>query len=161
MTPVLSFTAEEAWSIFVGDDNDSVLLHTWYEFPKIDEDLLIKWDDLRRMRAVVQKKLEEKRSAGDIGSSLQADVIVTASGKDYDALSSIENDLRFLFLTSSLELLKGDNQEFFAEVNKSVYQKCERCWHYRPDVGSVSEHETICGRCVSNLSDGGEQRQYV
>ena len=161
MAPVLSFTADEAWSIFVGDDDDSVLLHTWYEFPKIDEDLLVKWDGLRRMRAVVQKKLEEKRSAGDIGSSLQAELIVTSSGNDFDALKSLDSDLRYLFLTSSVDLRKGDVEGFTAEVNKSPHQKCERCWHYRPDVGAVSEHETICGRCVSNLSGGGEQRRHV
>ena len=145
----------------MGDDNDSVLLHTWYEFPKIDEDLLVKWDGLRRMRAVVQKKLEEKRSAGDIGSSLQTELIVSASGDDYDALNSLDSDLRYLFLTSSVDLRKGDVEDFTAEVNKSAHQKCERCWHYRPDVGAVSEHETICGRCVSNLSGGGEQRRHV
>jgi isoleucyl-tRNA synthetase len=161
MSPVLSFTADEAWSIFSRDDNDSVLLHTWYEFPHMGGDLLVKWDKLRQMRTVVQKKLEEKRSAGDIGSSLQAEVALTASGDDYDALSSLEGDLRYLFLTSSLELVKNDTQEFTAEVNKSTHQKCERCWHYRPDVGTVSQHETICGRCVSNLSGGGKQRQHV
>ena len=161
MSPVLSFTADEAWSIFSRDDKDSVLLHTWYEFPQIDEDLLVKWDRLRLMRTVVQKKLEEIRSAGDIGSSLQAEVVVTASGDDYDALSSLEDDLRYLFLTSSLELVKNDAREFTAEVKKSTHKKCERCWHYRPDVGAVLQHETICGRCISNLSGGGEQRRHV
>jgi isoleucyl-tRNA synthetase len=161
MSPVLSFTADEAWSIFSRDDKDSVLLHTWYEFPQTDEDLLVKWDRLRLMRTVVQKKLEEIRSAGDIGSSLQAEVVVTASGDDYDALSSLEDDLRYLFLTSSLELVKNDAREFTAEVKKSTHKKCERCWHYRPDVGDALQHETICGRCISNLSGGGEQRRHV
>ena len=113
------------------------------------------------MRTVVQKKLEEIRSAGDIGSSLQAEVVVTASGDDYDALSSLEDDLRYLFLTSSLELVNNDAREFTAEVKKSTHKKCERCWHYRPDVGAALQHETICGRCISNLSGGGEQRRHV
>jgi isoleucyl-tRNA synthetase len=161
MAPILSFTADEAWPIFIRDDEDSVLLHTWYEFPQIDQQLLSKWDHLRRLRALAQKKLEEKRSAGDIGSSLQAEVSATASGQDYDLLTSLQDDSRDLFLTSSFHLIKGDSPDFLVTADKSSHQKCERCWHYRSDVGSIVEHETICGRCVSNLSGGGEQRQYV
>ncbi|MDA1011354.1 MAG: isoleucine--tRNA ligase [Proteobacteria bacterium] len=161
MAPILSFTADEAWPIFIRDDQDSVLFHAWYKFPDIDQDLLSKWDHLRRLRALAQKKLEEKRSAGDIGSSLQAEVSVTAFGQDYDLLSSLKDDSRYLFLTSSFNLIKGDAPDFFVVADKSLHQKCERCWHYRSDVGSIPEHETICERCVSNLSGGGEQRCYV
>ncbi|MDA0238034.1 MAG: isoleucine--tRNA ligase [Proteobacteria bacterium] len=161
MAPILSFTADEAWAIFIRDDQDSVLLYGWYEFPHIDQDLLPKWDHLRRLRALAQKKLEEKRSAGAIGSSLQAEVSATAYGQDYDLLSSLQDDSRYLFLTSSFNLTKGDSPDFIMTVDKSLHKKCERCWHYRSDVGSISGHETICGRCVSNLSGGGQQRRYV
>ena len=107
MAPILSFTADEAWPIFIRDDQYSVLLHAWYGFPHIDQDLLSKWDHLRRLRALAQKKLEEKRGAGDIGSSLQAEVSVTAFGQDYDLLNSLQDDSRYLFLTSSFNLIKG------------------------------------------------------
>ena len=161
MAPVLSFTADEAWSTFINDEKDSVLLHTWYQFPETGHDLLSKWDELRKLRSTVQKKLEEHRSKGDIGSSLQADVTLTASGADYDLLNSLDADLRYLLLTSSVDVVKGTSSEFGVDVNKNSHQKCERCWHYRADVGSVPEHETICGRCVDNLAGGGVQRQYV
>ena len=123
MAPILSFTADEAWPIFIRDDEDSVLLHTWYEFPQIDQQLLSKWDHLRRLRALAQKKLEEKRSAGDIGSSLQAEVSATASGQDYDLLTSLQDDSRYLFLTSSFHLIKGDSPDFLVTADKSSHQK--------------------------------------
>ncbi|HEY0906915.1 MAG TPA: zinc finger domain-containing protein, partial [Methylophilus sp.] len=46
-------------------------------------------------------------------------------------------------------------------VKPSAHQKCDRCWHYRADVGSNAEHPSICGRCVSNLFGSGEVRRYA
>jgi isoleucyl-tRNA synthetase len=47
------------------------------------------------------------------------------------------------------------------DVSASLHDKCERCWHYRQDVGADSLHPTLCGRCVSNLYGGGEVRRYA
>ena len=46
-------------------------------------------------------------------------------------------------------------------VAPSPHTKCERCWHYRPDVGADPEHPEICGRCVANLYGGGEVRTHA
>ena len=43
-------------------------------------------------------------------------------------------------------------------VTASSDQKCERCWHYRADVGQDAAHPTLCGRCTSNLYGAGEHR---
>ncbi|REJ62006.1 MAG: hypothetical protein DWQ28_12195, partial [Proteobacteria bacterium] len=40
-------------------------------------------------------------------------------------------------------------------------EKCERCWHRRDDVGSYTEHPTLCGRCVSNVAGDGETRHFA
>jgi isoleucyl-tRNA synthetase len=46
-------------------------------------------------------------------------------------------------------------------VTPSTATKCERCWHYRDDVGTDAEHPTLCGRCVSNLFGAGETREVA
>jgi isoleucyl-tRNA synthetase len=46
-------------------------------------------------------------------------------------------------------------------VQPSTHQKCVRCWHHCADVGTVAEHPELCGRCVTNLTEPGEQRRYA
>ncbi|MES2353090.1 MAG: isoleucine--tRNA ligase [Pseudomonadota bacterium] len=167
MAPILSFTAEEVWSTLTGDTEDSVLLHTWYTPPAVAnaELLLERWSKLRAHRTTVQKHLEEVRVAGKIGASLAAEVELQANGETYEYLRSFDNDLRFVFITSQASVINGlatsaDN-EIAVNVIPSSHQKCERCWHYRADVGSTAEHPSICGRCVSNLYGSGEPRTYA
>ena len=66
------------------------------------------------------------------------------------------DELRFVFITSDIELIAGSALQ--ASASASKHQKCERCWHYRADVGRTAEHPTLCGRCVSNLYGAGETR---
>jgi isoleucyl-tRNA synthetase len=123
------------------------------------ESLLAKWSLLRTVRGNVTKALEEARSSDLIGSSLQAEVTVRAAGSAYDALASLGDDLKFVFITSDATLVKADSEaDEGVEVVASKYLKCERCWHYRADVGSHAEHPTLCGRCFSNLFGEGEKR---
>ena len=162
IAPVLSFTAEEAWSVLHPGQDESIFFHTWNEVlpAAADEDALLeKWSRLRALRAVVQKELEGARQAGRIGSSLQAEVTMQASGEDHAALASLGDDLRFVLITSQARLANG--AELAVEVSPSGHAKCERCWHHRGDVGSRAEHPTICGRCVENLFGGGEARAYA
>ena len=46
-------------------------------------------------------------------------------------------------------------------VSASSHDKCERCWHRRPDVGTIAAHPTLCGRCVENIDGDGEQRRFA
>ncbi len=163
MAPVLSFTADEAWPILTGKDGDSVLLHTWYRLPDTGPDLLARWDRLRELRSQVQKKLEEMRAAGQIGSSLQAEVTISVGEGDAgELLESLGDDLRFVLLTSTARVdASRDQKDMYVEARPSAYAKCERCWHYRADVGHDAEHPGICARCTSNLYGSGEQRTYA
>jgi len=168
MAPVLSFSADEAWPILTGDAGDSVLLHTWYQFPDSGADLTARWDRLRELRSLVQKQLEEMRATGHIGSSLQAEVTIAAgTGDAGPLLNSLGDDLRFVLLTSAanVESASAGSQtvdgEIVVNVTASAHAKCERCWHYRADVGHDPEHPGICGRCTSNLYGSGEQRTYA
>ena len=160
MAPFLSFTAEEAQRVFQPADN-SIFTHTYHLLPAVrDANLLLaKWAQVREVRAEVLKAIETLRTAGNLGSSLQAELDIYAHGEIYEVLRSLGDDLKFVTITSRATLHKRD--EFGIEVNTSDQAKCARCWHYRDDVGSHAEHSTICGRCVSNLFGSGEKRSVA
>jgi isoleucyl-tRNA synthetase len=158
IAPILSFTADEAWKIFTRDEQDHVLLHTWHQFPDAGGDLCQRWDEIRIARSEVQKEIEAWRAAGKIGSSLQAEVEVQAEGSRYELLKSLGDDLRFVFITSQATLARDARA---IAVTPSPHPKCERCWHYRAEVGADPAHAQICGRCVENLYGAGERRVHA
>jgi isoleucyl-tRNA synthetase len=168
IAPILSFTADEIWqTLNLGEA--SVFEEIWYDIPEVNEqvELLTRWQNLRLIRTDVMKKLEELRTQGKIGSSLQAELVISVGESTYKQLQDISEDLKFIFLTSSatLDILKqskeDDHEDVGINVSPSTHSKCERCWHYRADVGSQAEHPSICGRCVSNLFGAGEARKYA
>ena len=103
------------------------------------------------------KELETLRQDAKIGSSLQAEVTIAAPDEDYAALASLGDDLRFVMITSAARVERAD--VLAVAVNPSPYPKCERCWHWREDVGDDSRHPRLCGRCVANLFGAGEPRK--
>ncbi len=164
MAPVLSFTAEEIWQILTKNPEDSVMLATWHDLPAQDQEsaLAIRWQQIREVRAEVSKVLEDLRVAGKIGSSLQAEVEIRASGAKYDLLASLGNDLRLVMICSKVTLLKvGDGAAEGVAAAPSPHVKCPRCWHWREDVGTNAEHPELCGRCDANLHGAGESRSHA
>ncbi len=157
MAPFLSFTAEEAWKLF--GHSASIYLETYQTIPTGDDALLAKWERLRTIRDLVNKEIENVRSAGTVGSSLQAVVTLTAAPEDHALLASLGDDLKFVFIVSTIELVAGSALEVIVKASSDA--KCERCWHYRADVGSNPAHPTLCGRCDSNLHGAGETRVYA
>ena len=163
MAPILSFTAEEAWAI-AGAGSESVFLRTWYELPAVADAaaLLARWELIRQARGEVQKELEALRVAGKIGSSLQAEVEVRAAGEKHDALAGLGDDLRFALITSKAEVRRvASEAEAKVLAVPSPHAKCDRCWHYRADVGANPDHPTLCARCEDNLRGGGEARRHA
>jgi len=161
MAPILSFTAEEAWSILRPDD-PTIFVHTWERMlPDIagGDALAARWSKIVAVRALVQKELEAVRQAGRIGSSLQAEVDIVADADTYAALASLDDDLRFVLITSAARVTQGDALSI--TVAPSTHPKCERCWHWRADVGRDSAHAGLCGRCVANLYGAGEPRRFA
>ncbi len=155
MAPFLSFTAEEAWQVFA-PGSDSIFCETYWKFQAPDPALLARWSRLRELRDMVNKEIEALRAAGGLGSSLQAEVSITAGTEDHALLASLGDDLKFVFITSAAKLQAGAAWQL--EVRASASVKCERCWHWRQDVGHDPAHPTICGRCTSNLYGAGEAR---
>ncbi|NLD67512.1 MAG: isoleucine--tRNA ligase [Limnobacter sp.] len=168
IAPILSFTAEEAWPLFAPDlhreHGETIFTQTWHAFdPQPDaEALLAKWETLRELRAEVMRRLEEVRSAGGIGSSLQAEVTLRLHGEQYDAAASLGEDLRFVLIVSKARLERvATAADTAIVVEPSPNRKCERCWHWREDVGTNPEHPTLCGRCDENLHGAGEAREFA
>jgi isoleucyl-tRNA synthetase len=159
MSPVMSFTAEEAWKIFTKNEDDSVLFHTWHEIPdpRLSEEVIRGWEDVRRFKELVTKGIEEKRTTKEIGSSLAAEVDIQASGSVYEALTRLQDDLRFVLITSRATVQRLEGAPVLVKVTPSRHAKCDRCWHYRADVNA----EGLCGRCVSNLKGQGETRKFA
>ena len=163
ISPILCFTGEEAWDIIGGGEEDSVLFHTWHEFPSINEKseeaLLKKWQAVREVREAVTAAIEPLRADKSVGSSLQAEVAVTAPDTLAGYLKALGEELRFALLVSEVSVAKGDELAVAAKVSGG--EKCERCWHYTDDVGSVAAHPTLCARCAENVSGKGETRHYA
>ncbi|MDP2132218.1 MAG: class I tRNA ligase family protein, partial [Sulfuritalea sp.] len=166
MAPVLSFTAEEIWTT-IGDkceQGDSVMLATWHVLPAQGEEsaLVTRWQAIRAVRGMASKFMEDLRTEGKIGSSLQAEVTITAGGPEYEVLASLGDDLRFVLLCSKTVLHKWpDDTATSIEVVASSHAKCARCWHWREDVGHDAGHPELCGRCTSNLFGAGEVREIA
>jgi len=157
MAPFLSFTAEEAWKIF--GHSDSIFLETFSALGQSDDGLLAKWSRIREIRDAVNKEIEALRAAGQVGASLQACVTLTVAPEDHALLASLGGDLKFVFITSNIELIAGSALKVSARASSDA--KCERCWHYSDDVGHDAAHPTLCGRCTSNLFGSGEERKVA
>jgi len=160
MAPILSFTAEEAWQVVTDKVDESIFFHTWHVFPQVPDApaLLERWGEIRAARSEVQKELETLRAAGKIGASLAAHVEIGASGARHDALAALGDELRFVMITSQAAVREGADA---IVATPSPHAKCDRCWHYRADVGVDAAHPSLCGRCVSNLTGAGETRRFA
>jgi isoleucyl-tRNA synthetase len=167
MAPMLSFTAEEAWPLFSEslwqEGGETIFSQVFGGLPEIPDAsaLLAKWSHIRQARSEVMKALEHQRSQSLIGSSLQADIEISASEALFDALDSLGADLKFVMMTSSVILSRQDAAGMSVKVIPSQHDKCERCWHYHPSVGSLANHPGLCERCDSNLHGHGETRSFA
>ena len=175
IAPILSFTAEEIWENLPGERSASVFLSQWYTaLPRVETSAQMGdtfWNDLLEVRAVVNRALEACRSAGEIKSGLDAEVTLYASEELAQRLATLDEELRFVLITSSAMVaplsaapdsaFRGDRDDLVVVVTASAAEKCERCWHKREDVGVEPAHPTLCGRCVSNVEGPGEIRHYA
>jgi isoleucyl-tRNA synthetase len=143
--------------VFAPGQSASIFIETYSDVSAWGGDeLLAKWARIRAIRDVANKEIEALRTAGQVGSSLQAKLTIGANAIDHALLSSLGDDLAFVTITSQARLTSAS--ELTVAVTPSTATKCDRCWHYRDDVGVDPAHPTICGRCTSNLFGSGETR---
>jgi isoleucyl-tRNA synthetase len=172
LAPILSFTAEEAWTFLPGLRNDSVFLNTWHQFPPgAERESDIDWPALIALKADVGRDLERLRSAGEIGAPLEAEVTIFAPAAQAARFAALQDELRFVLITSQARVIETDApsdngvpasaEGVWIEVRPSTQPKCVRCWHLRSDVGSNLEHPELCARCVVNVEGPGEERRFA
>ncbi len=187
MAPILCFTAEEIWEHMPGEREASVFLSEWYQdFPVIEQakeqtkesvkgtELLQDsfWEQMLQIRNAVNKALEEARTAGLIGSGLEAEVTLYANASLQKVLEKLQDELRFVLITSKAGVLpegKREQQEaaetdipgLWVKVVATANEKCVRCWHRRSDVNQDAKFPGLCSRCIENVAGAGEIRRYA
>jgi isoleucyl-tRNA synthetase len=139
--PVLVFTAEEVWSTRF-TDAESVHLLEWPELPTLvgDDALAAKWETIRAARTLVNEAIEPLRRDKTVGSSLQAEVILTMAD-EIARIQCVSEDMAEIAITASCQLATGDDS---VSVTKTTNHKCGRCWRHLPEV---TEDGALCGRC--------------
>ncbi len=178
IAPILSFTAEEIWQALPDEPEGSVFTEHWHRLPQslkaaepcaqaLDQPF---WEYIAEVKTAVNRVLEAKRNAGALGKSLEAEVTLYGNEQVLAKLGAIASDLRFVLITSSVELkpatAAGDLPEsavagLYIDARRTQAPRCARCWHHCTDVGSIQEHPEICGRCVENITGAGEERAYA
>ena len=180
LAPMLSFTSEEIWGYMPAPlgataRENSVLLAEWYPVPFAPVERTdtpardVDWERVRAIRDAVNRQLERLRVAGEIGSSLDAEVDLYADSADATLLGTLGDELRFALICSYVRVhpaaarpngAAADSGLWIA-ARASAHAKCVRCWHHREDVGTHAEHPELCGRCVQNVAGPGETRLWA
>ena len=175
LAPVISYTADEIWSYLPGRNNSSVFLEHWYQgLAELDKDSMLNrefWRQMMTVRSAVSKELEKRRSKGEIGAALNAEIELYCNSHYVELLNRLGNELHFIFITSNAsviadqftpdEAIPTEIEGIKLNVIVSSQPKCVRCWHQRYDVGENPDHPELCGRCVENVEGNGETRLYV
>ncbi|WP_230655859.1 isoleucine--tRNA ligase [Psychrobacter sp. I-STPA10] len=182
IAPILSFTAQEAWEALLKEtatgENAYVFTQEWYALPAVSMDKATEqevteqdWETILTAKDAINKRIETAREEKRINANLTAGVSIYATGDIYDSLAKLEDELRFVLITSEATLEPLDTQTPQGEstdietlrvsVAPATGEKCIRCWHVRDDVGTNNEHPQLCTRCVSNITNVGEVRHYA
>ena len=179
IAPILSFTADEIWQFMPGQRAENVLFAIWHEFPVVKTPPGTRgttdefWNTVLAAREQVSRELEKLRVAGEIGSSLDAEVELYCDPELYGQLNVLDDELRFAFITSYVHVHAETDHpsdaiqavipahHLWIRVKVSTHVKCIRCWHHRADVGADDKHPQICARCVENVTGNGEIREYA
>ncbi|MDG2459495.1 MAG: isoleucine--tRNA ligase [Luminiphilus sp.] len=175
IAPILSFTAEEIWENLPGARVKSVFLTQWYEvLPSEEREGELEhafWMEMMSVRQQVNKALELARERGALRGSLDAAVTLYAEPALAERLRSLGEELRFVLITSDAQVaayeqapadaFEADSMMLRVVAAPAAEEKCERCWHRRPDVGQHDSHPSLCGRCVTNIDGDGEVRHFA
>ena len=163
--PLAAFTAEEVWqqmlaSGWAESNAASVHLETyapvrpWLELQTEAEDA--RWRLWFAWRELAMKALEEARRQKRLGSGLEARLELCAPAEEAAPLEAARDLLAALCIVSQVEvtaLAGGATRE--AKVHRAGGAKCERCWNYKPEVGTLEAYPSLCSRCVQALDAMG------
>ncbi|URL06980.1 isoleucine--tRNA ligase [Avibacterium sp. 21-595] len=173
IAPILSFTADEIWQYIPGERAEFVFTEEFYNglFPLNAEETMndAYWQQVLKLRDEVNRVLEQARADKTIGAALEAEVTLYANDEYAKILSQLENELRFVLITSKAQVKPlaeadvegGEVEGFKVKVVRSANEKCPRCWHYSDTIGTNPAHPTLCSRCVENVDGKGEVRRFA
>ncbi|MFU2079814.1 isoleucine--tRNA ligase [Avibacterium endocarditidis] len=173
IAPILSFTADEIWQYIPGERSEFVFTEEFYDglFPLSAEETMndAYWQQVLKLRDEVNRVLEQARADKTIGAALEAEVTLYANDEYAKILSQLENELRFVLITSKAQVKPlaeadveaGEVEGFKVKVVRSANEKCPRCWHYSDTIGTNPAHPTLCSRCVENVDGEGEVRRFA
>lgn len=178
VAPILSFTADEIWealpaATLQGQRGETIFTATWYDALQgcvadtVDAQF---WQSVIKLKETVNKAIEAARGEGRVKGSLAAHVVLYASEQYQAIVKKLGDEIRFVLITSEVDILpleqapsslKSELEGLKVAVTACEYAKCERCWHQRPEVGTLLGHETVCQRCVDNIEGDGETRLFA
>jgi isoleucyl-tRNA synthetase len=164
ISPILVFTAEEIWQShdLFKKQSKSVFLCQKKSLNKIESS--ISDDDWKVIFAVkdsVNQNIEKARADSVIKGSLDAKIRISCSSETYGALKKIDNELKFVFIASEVELIEDSNTKLSIDIANYDQKKCIRCWNKCESVGSHENDPEICSRCHINVYGDGEVRKFV
>jgi isoleucyl-tRNA synthetase len=156
LAPILSFTADELWRYLPGRDAESVhvaAFPTTGELQAFHNPALVgRWGRLTALRERVVAQIEPLRKEKQIGSSLQAKVVLSAGDGDLAFLETYAEQLPMLFIVSEVELRASNGSteprsDTQVEIGRATGVKCDRCWRYVPAISQDPEWAGLCERC--------------
>ena len=164
ISPILVFTAEEIWQShdLFKKQSKSVFLCPKKSLNKIESS--ISDDDWKVIFAVkdsVNQNIEKARADSVIKGSLDAKIKISCSSEIYGALKKIDNELKFVFIASEVELIEDSNTKLSIDITNYDQKKCIRCWNKCESIGSHEDDPEICSRCHTNVYGDGEVRKFV
>ena len=163
IAPVLSYTAEEIWqsSSNLNNQEESVFLSNYFNNENKGklEISSEEWQRLFEIKDSVNQSIEQLRNDNKLKGSLDAVVSIEANNADFSILDKLGTELHFLFISSEANIKKGNSLKI--TITNSEHEKCTRCWHRDITVGKNDLHKEICQRCITNISEEGEQRSFV
>jgi isoleucyl-tRNA synthetase len=157
LAPILSFSTDELWRYLPGKREESVHLALFPAKADLellrDRELMAVWERLIEIRDRVLAEIEPLRKDKQIGSSLQARVVLSGDGDEMSLLQSHADELPMLFIVSEVELRQAAAAGLQVTIEKAAGVKCERCWRYVPRVSTDPSSPGICERCQDALAE--------
>ncbi|BAB12867.1 isoleucine--tRNA ligase [Buchnera aphidicola str. APS (Acyrthosiphon pisum)] len=176
IAPILSFTADEIWSYLPENNSQYVFMEEWFDkLFYLDQDDLFNyqfWNEIITIKHEINKFLEEAIQNKTINNSLETSIILYVSHELSNKLKILEQETKFIFLTSDIQIKLYDTAPKNAKKSKIVPylkvslekikgKKCPRCWHYFNFTKKNIKNSDICNRCILNTIGNGEKRIFI
>ena len=159
LAPLCPFTAEEAWNHAGRAGSVHLELFPEENPRRLQTHDALKIEDLLALRGVISQAVEGARQEKTIGNALEAEVTLhVPDPARRAALAGLDAELEEFFILSDLKITGEDsgNPEApaTATLRPTTHRRCERCWRFRPEVGTIETHPALCARCADAVTVG-------